>query len=59
LILLFKLFEKGFEHPDEEMNMVLKALLNVLVENLNKLFWLNDRRAVNPSWQAAPGDDWA
>jgi hypothetical protein len=54
LILLFKLFEKGFEHPDEEMNTVLKALLKILMENLNKLFGLNDRRAVNPSGYAVP-----
>jgi hypothetical protein len=38
LILLFKSFEKGFEHVDEEMNMILKALLNVLMENLNSSF---------------------
>jgi hypothetical protein len=38
LILLFEFFEKRFEHPDEEMNMVLKALLNVLMENLNSSF---------------------
>jgi len=38
LLLLLDFLGKRFEHPDEEMNNILKDILNILVENLNNSF---------------------